>query len=146
MFFFFGILISKQIAVASLFSFPLRIKTSFRKKYYRWFRIFFMEVECIGNTQIIHMEETGIAQRTIGLMEEKRDKNLSNMSWEYCPSGFVSWRICSTNLHQNQSHWNRVLRWAFLQNKIWDFCWLGTLKFLNCIYCLQLFWVAFSLP
>ena len=49
-----------------------------------------MEVECIVNTQIIHMEETGIAQRTIGLMEEKRDKNLSNMSWEYCPSGFVS--------------------------------------------------------
>ena len=27
-----------------------------------------MEVECIGNTQIIHMEETGITQRTIGLM------------------------------------------------------------------------------
>ena len=30
-FFFFQILISKQIALASLFSFPLRIKTSFRK-------------------------------------------------------------------------------------------------------------------
>ena len=29
---------------------------------------FFMEVECIGNTQIIHMEETGITQRTIGLV------------------------------------------------------------------------------
>ena len=29
---------------------------------------FFMEVECIGNTQIIHMEETGIFQRTIGLI------------------------------------------------------------------------------
>jgi hypothetical protein len=29
--FFFGILISKQIALASLFSFPLRIKKSFRK-------------------------------------------------------------------------------------------------------------------
>ena len=27
-----------------------------------------MEVECIGNTQIIHMEETGITQRTIGLL------------------------------------------------------------------------------
>ena len=26
-----------------------------------------MEVECIGNTQIIHMEETGMTQRTIGL-------------------------------------------------------------------------------
>jgi hypothetical protein len=31
LFFFFGILISKQIALASLFSFPLRIKKSFRK-------------------------------------------------------------------------------------------------------------------
>ena len=31
MFFFFGILISKQIALAFLFSFPLRIKTPFRK-------------------------------------------------------------------------------------------------------------------
>ena len=27
-----------------------------------------MEVECIGNTQIIHMEETGMTQRTIGLV------------------------------------------------------------------------------
>ena len=27
-----------------------------------------MEVECIGNTQIIHMEETGITQQTIGLV------------------------------------------------------------------------------
>ena len=25
-----------------------------------------MEVGCIGNTQIIHMEETGITQQTIG--------------------------------------------------------------------------------
>ena len=30
-----------------------------------------MEVECIGNTQIIHMEETGITQRTIGLLTPK---------------------------------------------------------------------------
>ena len=37
MFFFLGILISKQIAPASLFSFPLRIKTTFRKKYHGWF-------------------------------------------------------------------------------------------------------------
>ena len=29
---------------------------------------FFLEVECIGNTQIIHMEETGITQQTIGLI------------------------------------------------------------------------------
>ena len=27
-----------------------------------------MDVECIGNTQIIHMEETGITQQTIGLL------------------------------------------------------------------------------
>jgi hypothetical protein len=27
-----------------------------------------MEVECVGNTQIIHMEGTGITQRTIGLL------------------------------------------------------------------------------
>ena len=27
-----------------------------------------MEMECIGNTQIIHMEETGITKRTIGLV------------------------------------------------------------------------------
>ena len=30
--------------------------------------VFFMEVECIGNTQIIHMEETGMTQRTNGLL------------------------------------------------------------------------------
>ena len=29
-----------------------------------------MEVEGIGNTQIIQMEETGITQRTIGLMSK----------------------------------------------------------------------------
>ena len=32
-----------------------------------------MEVECIGNTQIIHMEETEITQRTIGLIMEGDD-------------------------------------------------------------------------
>ena len=30
--------------------------------------IFVTEVECIGNTQIIHMEETEIIQRAIGLL------------------------------------------------------------------------------
>ena len=30
-----------------------------------------MEVECIGNTQIIHMEETGITQQTIGQIPVK---------------------------------------------------------------------------
>ena len=29
---------------------------------------FFMELECVGNTQIIHMEEAGITKRTIGLV------------------------------------------------------------------------------
>ena len=35
---------------------------------------FFMEVECIGNTQIIHMEETGMTQRTIGLIAQIKNK------------------------------------------------------------------------
>ena len=52
------ILISKQIAPASLFSFPLRIKTPLRKNIKDDSVIFFTEVKCIGNTQIIHMEET----------------------------------------------------------------------------------------
>ena len=42
---------------------------------------FLIEVECIGNTQIIHMEETGMTQRTIGLVCEfclpKRQHKLS---------------------------------------------------------------------
>ena len=49
---------------------------------------FFMEVECIGNTQIIHMEETGITQRTIGLLTFREfstfimaEKQLSRTSW-----------------------------------------------------------------
>ena len=40
---------------------------------------FFMEVECIGNTQIIHMEETGITQRTIGLMRNYKKNNAWNI-------------------------------------------------------------------
>ena len=31
-----------------------------------------MEVERIGNTKIIHMEETGITQQTIGLITQKK--------------------------------------------------------------------------
>ena len=57
LFFFLGILISKQIAPASLFSFQLRIKTPFRKNITVDSVIFFMEVKCKGNTQITHMEE-----------------------------------------------------------------------------------------
>ena len=30
--------------------------------------VFFYGMECIGNTQIIHMEETRITQQTIGLV------------------------------------------------------------------------------
>ena len=67
-FFFFRILISKQIAVASLFSFPLRSKTPFRKNITDDFLFIFTEVECMGNIQIIHMEETEISQRAIGLI------------------------------------------------------------------------------
>ena len=60
-FFFLGNLNSKQIAPASLFSFPLRVKTPFRKNITDDSVIFFTEVECIGNTQIINMEETEIS-------------------------------------------------------------------------------------
>ena len=56
--FFLGILISKQIAPASLFSLQLRIKTPFRKNITADSVIFFTEVKCKGNTQITHMEET----------------------------------------------------------------------------------------
>ena len=34
-----------------------------------------MEVECIGNTQIIHMEETGITQQTIGVLCTKQENS-----------------------------------------------------------------------
>ena len=37
-----------------------------------------MEVECIGNTQIIHMEETGITQRTIGLRLLKAELSVTS--------------------------------------------------------------------
>ena len=66
MFFFFGILISKQIALAFLFSFPLRIKTSFCKNIMDDSVFFFVEVECIENTK------TGITQRTIRLLSSRR--------------------------------------------------------------------------
>ena len=33
-----------------------------------------MEVECLGNTKIIHMEETGITQQTIGLKTNEAKK------------------------------------------------------------------------
>ena len=35
-------------------------------------------IHCIGNTQIIHMEETGMTQRTIGLLFHNLTKNKSN--------------------------------------------------------------------
>ena len=63
-----GILISKQIAIASLFSFPLRIKTPFRKNITHDYVIFFMEVKCKGNTQITNMKETEKCHRVVRLM------------------------------------------------------------------------------
>ena len=61
-----------RLQIASLFSFPLRIKTPFRKNITDDSLddsiIFFTEVECIGNTQIIHMEETEIGQRAKRLL------------------------------------------------------------------------------
>ena len=36
-------------------------------------------VECIGNTQFIHMEETGITQRTIGIFTVNTISELSQV-------------------------------------------------------------------
>ena len=55
--FFLGILISKQIASAPLFSFQLRIKILFHKNITDDSIIFLTEVKCKGNIQITHMEE-----------------------------------------------------------------------------------------
>ena len=68
MFFFLGILISKQIAPAFLFSFQWRIKTPFRKNVMDDSIIFLTKVICKGNTQITHMEETKNCHRVIRLM------------------------------------------------------------------------------
>ena len=57
LFFFLGILISKQIAPANLFSFQSRIKT-----------LFHTEVKCKGNTQITNIEETKKGHRVIRLL------------------------------------------------------------------------------
>ena len=67
LFYFLGILISKQIAPASLFPFQLRIKTPFLKNITDDSIIFFMEVKCKGSTQITHMEETKKHHRVIRL-------------------------------------------------------------------------------
>jgi hypothetical protein len=68
LFFLLGILISKQIAPASLFSFQLIIKTPFGKNITDDSEIFFTEVKCKGKTQITHMGETEKRHRVIGLM------------------------------------------------------------------------------
>ena len=52
-----GTLNSKQIAPASMFSFPLRIKTPFCKNITNDSIFFFTKVKYKGNTQITHMEE-----------------------------------------------------------------------------------------
>ena len=57
MFIFLGILISKQIAPANLFSFQSRIKT-----------LFHTEVKCKVNTQITNIEETKKGHRVIRLL------------------------------------------------------------------------------
>ena len=68
LFFFLGILISKQIAPASLFSFQLKFKTPFLKIITDDSVSFFTEVKCKGNTQITNMEETEKCHRVIRLM------------------------------------------------------------------------------
>lgn len=65
--FFLGTLNLKQIGPASLLSFPLIMKKPFRKNIMDdW--VFFSEVECIGNIQIIHMEESEKRHRVIRLV------------------------------------------------------------------------------
>ena len=68
LFFFLGILISKQIVPASLFSFQLRINTSFRKNVTDDSIIFSTEVKRKGNAQITHEEETENCHRVIRLI------------------------------------------------------------------------------
>ena len=67
MFFFIGILISKQIAPASLFSFQLRIKTPLCKNITDGFVIFLTEVKFKWKTQITHIEETEKPHQVIRL-------------------------------------------------------------------------------
>jgi len=44
-----------------------------------------MEVECIGKTQIIHMEETGITQRKIGLKCQSLTEGFGDKNaFKYC--------------------------------------------------------------
>ena len=66
--FFPGILISKQIAPASLFSFQKKIKTPFRKFIMDDSVSFFTEVKCKGNTQIRNTEETEKHHQLIRLL------------------------------------------------------------------------------
>ena len=51
---------------------------------------FFMEVECIGNTQIIHMEETGITKQTIGLEATLKLKPF--------PHSYLYWKLHKCNI------------------------------------------------
>ena len=57
---------------------------------------FLMEVECIGNTHIIHMEETRITQRIIGL---KPSWNSVNMILDTFPCFKISRGVVSRNIH-----------------------------------------------
>ena len=52
-----------------------------------------MEVECIGNTQIIHMEETGIFQRTIGLWSMSRLSHQPSKPAYYFEDCLVGFKI-----------------------------------------------------
>ena len=117
MFFFFRILISKQIAVASLFSLPLKIKTQFHKKYYGIIRNIFTKVECIGNTQIIHMEETEITQGAMGLLILPNCQVPNGFFWYTCKFifqnlkykhlvclSFLSWQVFWGNERKYITH------------------------------------------
>ena len=70
-----------------------------------------MEVECIGNTQIIHMEETGIFQRTIGLwnvaggLGHLVQWNLT-LGWNHYCSFFIGLIL---RLHIVYSIWDEII-------------------------------------
>ena len=49
-----------------------------------------MEVESIGNTQIIHMEETGITQPTIGLMYNLQKAIRKSSDSPFCLNEFTA--------------------------------------------------------
>ena len=79
----------------SLLILLLRIKTPFCKNITDNSVFFFMEVECIGNTQITHMEETEKCCRVIRLWFAMGSKvfffsDMSKIIWQIGQIGWIS--------------------------------------------------------